>query len=215
MPATRFSVVESLESRTLLSVSPATLSQDQLQLQTDIATYAADTRSCNLLIARDKARVNADSLSGRTHLAALQKQLQQDQSSRKSLLALDRKDETTAASGDNAVIVRDNVTIRVDKNNPTQLVADEQKLMSDKIQVESDHVKFSTILLNDQAGTQSTILADQQAIVAARATIDNPALNQDQDTLLADEQACLRTLAADQIRILQDQLAIVEATLTA
>ena len=215
MFSTYSSIIETLESRTLLSVSPATLSQDQVKLQTDMAAYAADTQNCKSLIAKDKAQVNADSLSGRKHVAALQAQLQKDQTTRKSTLQLDRGNRKTAVAGDNAVIVRDNVTIRVDKNNPTQLAIDKQKLMSDKVQLESDQVKFGTILLNDDANTQSIILADQQAIVTARATLDNPALEQDEKTLLIDQQSCLATLAADQIKILNDQLKIVQDTVTA
>ncbi|HET6246174.1 MAG TPA: hypothetical protein VFE47_00600 [Tepidisphaeraceae bacterium] len=214
-PPSTNAVVERLESRTFLSVSPATLSTDQQQLRTDNAAYAADMQTCKQMIATDKAKVNADSLSGRRHLADLQKQLATDQATRNAKLKLDRANANIAAAGDNGVIKRDNVTIRVDKNNPSQLAIDNQKLIADKIQLESDHVKFSTILLNDDANTQSIILADQQAIVTARATADNAALQQDQQTLLSDQQACLTKLAADQIKILNDQLKIAQDTATA
>jgi hypothetical protein len=208
-------MIETLESRTLMSVSPATLSQDQVKLQSDMATYAADQESCKLLIAKDKAQVSADTLTGRRLLAGLEAQLQKDQATRTSTLGLDRGNEKTALAGDNGVIARDNVTIRVDKNNPTQLPLDKQKLMSDKIQLASDKAKFGTILINDQAHTQSVILADQQAIVSARETLDNPALNTDQQTLLADQQTCLAKLAADQINILNDEVVIARDTVSA
>jgi hypothetical protein len=198
-----------------MSVSPATLGQDQAKLATDMATYSSDKISANQLISHDKAQINADSLAGRKLLASLQKTLAKDQATRKSLLQTDRNDEKMATLADKGIIGRDNLTIKVDKNNPTQLATDKQKLIADEIQLESDHVKFTTMLDNDDATTQSTILFDQQAIVTARSTSNNAALLADQQTLLHDQQTSLSTLAADQILILNDQLKVTQDTASA
>jgi len=196
-------MIESLESRTLLSASSLvfnpTLKADRLVVRADLLKFRSDIFANEAKLLVDINAIKRNVAKGDTSLNASFAQLHTDAKSMHTALRADRLAESAAALADESVIKKDLVQIIKDRGNATAETADHAKLLADRIQLQNDLIAGLDSRIATRQASETTIADDTQAIVTA--ANNDPAAT---DALKAaaskfadDRTTALNTLTAD------------------
>lgn len=206
-------MVETLESRTLLSVSPfgAAVLEDRLQIHVDLQTFKSDCAASFALLQKDVAAVKGDHLQQATTVVPLVTKLKLDVAHARATLLSDRLKEASAVVADEKAIVADLLKALADKGDATAEAADQAKLLADRIKVQTDMVAGLTARINDREAALATISADGQAALTAAQSDPNasPKLVTDLQKWVTDKTTCMTTLTADLTKLSADRQQLV------
>jgi hypothetical protein len=202
-------VIESLESRTLMSASPfsTAVAADRLQVKADFLKFRSDAAAASAKLLVDLSAMQGDHLAAATTVAPLVKQMRTDLKTAGHTLLLDRLNESAAALGDESAIVSVQRHILLDKKNPTAETADHAALMADRVKLQTDLIAgLNSRIATRQAG-ETTIFNDISAINEAATTDPHSTakLQLDLGTLLADRSTKMQTVTADLVVLVQDR----------
>ena len=202
-------VIESLESRTLMSASPfsTAVAVDRLQVKADFLKFRSDAAGASAKLLVDLSALKTDHLAAATTVAPLVKQMRTDLKTIGHALLLDRLNESAAALGDESAIVSERIHIILDKKNPTAETADHAALMADKIKLQNDLITGLNSRIATREAGETTIFNDVTAIEEAASTDPNASakLQLDLTKLLADRTAKMTAVTADLAQLVQDR----------
>ena len=207
--------VEQLESRQLLSASPAvfnlTVRLDRLQVRVDLLKFRADTLSADATLLSDRISLRGDDVAAATTVVPLIAKLHTDVKTMRVQLLSDRLAEASNALRDESVIVGDLRQILLDKGNATALAADHAKLTNDRITLQNDLIAGLNTRIATRQSFYNTLFADGQAIQAAVLTDPNasPKLKADVAKWLIDGGNKLNTMLADLNKLVADRTKLV------
>lgn len=201
----RHAMVESLESRTLLSVTPApllfnaTVRADRLAVRVDLLKFELNILQCELKLSNDTRAIHKNVAKGDTSLVAPFQQLHTDVKTMQTALRIDRLNEAANALADESVIKHDIVQIIKDKGNATAEAADHAKLLGDRIHLQNDLIAGLDSRIATRTADETTISNDAQAIVTAANNDPNAsaALKAAATKFGTDRVTCLTTLTTD------------------
>ena len=207
-------LIESMESRTLMSAAPTlyslTVQKDRLVVQTKLLKFQIDELSGAAKLLVDTQNIKKALAKGDTSLVAAFTQYRMDNKALGLALREDRLVESAAALADESVIKLDILQILKDKGNATAETADHSKLAGDRVTLQGDLIAGINSRIMTRQDAQTTIANDTAAIVTAA---DNDTTDPNQTALMAavnafstDRNAKLATLTSD--------LAAVEAART-
>ena len=199
------SMIETLESRTLLSVSPvpvlfnATIRADRLAVKAELLKFRSDIFSCAAMLLRDTQAIRHNIAKGDTSLVAPFQQLHADLKAMRSALRVDRLTESANALADESVIKHDIIQIIKDRGNVTAEVADHAKLLADRIQLQNDLIAGLDSRIATRQADETTLSNDVDAIVTAANNDPNAsaALLAAVTTFANDRITCLSTFTTD------------------
>jgi hypothetical protein len=217
MSAKKYVFCESLESRTLMSATPSpAVVAAETKLLGDLATYSTDKGTWNATILKDLQKLAADQHSASTvDVSAQVATLQQDRTTLLTTLLSDKTAFATTVDNARIAVLNDAQTVRTDKQtNSANLTADEATLANARLALANDRASERTTLINDNQTLRSKVLADRQAIIAARlAGGTNTQFLTDRQQLVTDRQSRLNVLSADTLTIVADRQALAKAKL--
>jgi hypothetical protein len=200
-----YTFIEGLESRVLMSVTPApmlfnaTVKADRLAVRADLLKFRSDIAGCQSKLLRDLIAIKKNTAKGDTSLVAPFQQLRTDVKAMQRQLRIDRLTEAANALAVESTIKLDIVQIIKDRGNATAEATDHAKLLSDRVALQNALIAGLDSRIATRQSFESTIAADTQAIVTAAQGDPNAttALQAAAATFAADRTACLNTLAAD------------------
>lgn len=198
-------MIEGLESRVFLSVTPApmlfnaTVKSDRLMVKADLLKFRSDIFACDAKLLRDRIAIRKDLAKGDTSLDASFLTLQNDIKTMRSALRVDRLTESANALADESAIKLDIRQIIRDRGNATAEVADHAKLLTDRIQLQNDLIAGLDSRIATRQAELPTISNDVDAIVTAANADPNAsaALKAAAQTFATDRTTCITTLTAD------------------
>jgi len=204
---------ETLESRTLMSVSPIStqVAADRLQIKADLLQFKSDVLHNTAVILGDVTVLKADGLKNDPTFVPLFKQLHTDLQSMWTQLRIDRLNEASNVLHDQSVIVTELRQLLLDQGNPTAVAADRAQLLTDHIQLQNDEIAGLTSRITTRETDYSTIFADLGAISAAVTgdTTASPALLAEVQKFTADRTNCLNTMTTDLQNLINDRTQLV------
>lgn len=165
------SLIETMESRTLMSAAPTlfslTVKVDRLMVRADLLKFQVDslTGSAKLLV--DTQNIKKNLATGDTSLVAAFDQYRADNKALHLALREDRLAEAANALADESVIKLDILQILKDKGNATAETADHTKLMNDRVKLQNDLIAGLDSRIATRQADETTIANDTQAIVTA------------------------------------------------
>lgn len=164
-------LVEVLEERTLMSGSPVStqVKIDRLYVQAALLKFRADIAIGTAKLLGDTQTLKADGLKNNPTFTALFAQLHTDVKNMNQQLRLDRLNESAAVLQDESVIKLELAQILKDKaaGNTTAVAADQQTLLTDRVQLQNDEITGLTNRINTRETDYSTISTDIQNIITA------------------------------------------------
>ena len=198
-------MIEGLESRVLLSVTPApvlfnsTIKADRLDVKAALLKFRSDIFACDAKLLRDTVGLRKNIAKGDTSLNASLSQLHTDVQAMRSALRVDRLTESANALADESAIKLDIRQIIKDRGNTTALVADRAKLLADRIKLQTDLIAGLDSRVATRQAAQATLSSDVDAIVTAADADPNAsaALKAAAQTFATDRTTCNATFAAD------------------
>ena len=209
MLRSQYTLLESLETRTLMSA--ATLTQDEATLAAAVAQYNTDKATSVMVLAADKAAVKAHEPQKDPAVIPLIDAWEQAILTRDNTLLADRTALKTATNNDKIAILQDRLNILTDKadGNTAQLAIDKTQRATDLLKLATDRKTLGDTLENDVITTKVTIASDHEAILAKR-LVDgaDPAAIALKQTLISDSIHWFDTLATDRKSIFADQLVV-------
>jgi hypothetical protein len=207
--------IESLESRTLLSVSPINtqVTIDRLQVKADLLQFRSDIASNNLTLLDDAAALKADGLTSDAAFKSAYQTLHKAVNSMHQQLYADQLNESANVLHDQSVIVLELIQIIKDKGNATALAADHQKLLSDRVQLQTDEINGLNARIQTRETDLSTISADVSAVVTAVDEDPNASAQAliDVQKFATDRDSALTTLTSDLETIMQARTTLADA----
>jgi hypothetical protein len=206
---TNAAMIESLESRTLMSASAfsTAVAADRLEVRADLLKFRSDAAAASAKLLVDLSAVQKDDLAVATTVAPLVKQMRTDLGTIGRSLLADRLTESAAALGDESAIVTERLHILQDKKNPTAETADHTALMDARVKLQTDLIAgLNSRIATRQAG-ETTIFNDISAIDTAVGADPNASakLQQDLSALLAVRAGKMQTLTSDLVQLVKDR----------
>ncbi|HEX4124385.1 MAG TPA: hypothetical protein VHY37_06635 [Tepidisphaeraceae bacterium] len=192
---------ESLENRCLLSASPVStqVKIDRLQVRADLLQFRSDIAGGTATILTDLQKLKSDGLTKDPALAPLFTTFRNDVKSMHKQLRMDNLNESAAVLQDQSVIVKELIQTIKDKHNPTALAADQQALLADRVQLQTDEIDGLDTRITTRQDAYNQLSTDLDNIVAA-ADADTSLTTTDLadvNTFATDRNALLTTLTAD------------------
>lgn len=214
--------MESLESRTLLSVSPAqaalnaTVQADRLQVRADLLKFKSDVVGLPGTLLADMTALKHDHLGNDPTIKPLVKTMRADIAKMRFTLLGDRLAEKSNVLADESAIVAVERRLLLDKGNPTAVAADRAALLADRVKLQQDMVAGLDKRITDRQTFFNTVFNDGQAIITALQNDSNasPQLTADLTKWINDKTAGMTTLTADLQKLSSDRDQLV-AELTA
>lgn len=215
-------LIESLESRTLLSGNPAnialnaTVRADHVQIRADLLKFRSDAFGNHSRLLSDVRAIRADHVKDATTVLPLIAKFRADEKTVRSQLNIDRLGQRQVELADESVIVGDLKKIALDKGNATLLTADRAQLLTDRIKLQTDLVAGLDARVATRQTGIATLDADMLAIVTAAQTDPNasPKLVADLQKAVTDKTNGFNTLTADLQTLVADRTKLI-ADLTA
>jgi hypothetical protein len=193
--------IESLESRTLFSVSAVNpqIEADRLAVKAALLAFKADCVSYTAKLLADCQALQADDVKQDAVLAPLFKTLRTDVQAMQTQLKSDNLAEAGAVLADQSVIVAEKEQILKDQGNPTALAADRAQLLVDYVQLQNDEITGLNARLATRQGDYDQLSTDLSAIATAVETDPNasPKLQADVTTFVDDRTDALNDLTSD------------------
>jgi hypothetical protein len=209
---------ETLESRTLMSVSPIStkVAIDRLEVRIDLLKFRIDTIFYTTKLLADSKRMQADGLKSDTTLTPLFATLHSDVQNMWAQLRVDRLTQASNVLADQSVIDKELVQIIADKGNSTALQADHAQLLTDRIQLQNDEIAGLNTRLATRQADYTTIFSDVSAIATAVAGDPNssPALTTAVEHFTTDRTNTLNAMTTDISTVIAARTTLV-ADLTA
>ena len=209
----RMSLLESLEPRTLRSVSPAvdtppdpnpppadcvsadTIAADRQQVQDDSAKLASDRAACEQMLQQKRDALDAARQALETQAAPLRQKLATDRASCQQMLQADRTALQNASRAGLTTIINDVKAIIAARNDPAALKAAQDKLAADRDALQAALKPLLDKLQKDATDCATLLAADQKAISDLFA--NDPTVQAAQDALAAARKECADKIAAD------------------
>jgi len=206
-------LLETLESRTLMSVSPIStqVAADRLQVKADLLQFKSDVLSNTATILGDITALKADGLKNDPTFVPLFKQLHTDLQHMWTQLRNDRLAEAANVLHDQSVIVLELRQILLNIGNPTVESADRAQLLTDRIQLQNDEIAGLNTRITTRQADYGTIFSDLGAIATAIAsdTSASPALLAEVQKFTVDRSNCLTTMTTDLQKLITDRTQLV------
>lgn len=198
-------MIEGLESRTLMSATPAPMlfnpvvRADRAVIRADLARFRADIFANGQRLMNDTRAIKKNIAPGDTSLTAPLQTLHTDVQTMRVALLEDRLTEAANALRDESVIKLDILQIIRDRKNATAEVTDHQKLRADRVTLQNDLVAGLDSRIATRQANEATIAADAAAIVTAASTdaMATPALQAAVSKFATDRVAALNALTGD------------------
>ena len=200
-----YQLIEALEKRELLSVSPVpvlfnpTIKADRLAVKADLLHFRGDVFAFESKLLKDLIAVKKNLAVGDTSLVAPFAQLHADVKAMRSQLRVDRLTEAANALAAESVIKMDIVQIIKDRGNATAEAADHAKLLADRVALQNALIAGLDARIATRQSFEGTISDDCEAIVTAAQNDPNAsaALQAAAAAFASDRTACLDTLTSD------------------
>jgi hypothetical protein len=209
---------ETLESRTLMSVSPIStkVAIDRLEVRLDLLKFRIDTIYYTTKLLAYCKRMQADGLKSDTTLTPLFATLHSDVQNMWAQLRVDRLTEASNVLADQSVIDKELLQVIADKGNATALQADHAQLLTDRIQLQNDEIAGLNSRLATRQADYTTIFSDVSAIATAVAADPNssPALTTAVEHFTTDRTNTLNAMTRDISAVIAARTTLV-ADLTA
>lgn len=205
-------LIESMESRTLMSAAPTlyslTVQKDRLVVQSKLLKFQIDELSGAAKLLVDTQNIKKALAKGDTSLVAAFTQYRMDNKALGLALREDRLVESANALADQSIIKLDILQILKDKGNATAETADHSKLANDRVTLQNDLIAGINSRIATRQAAQTTIANDTAAIVTAADNDPNTTVDLQNavNAFSTDRNAKLATLTSD--------LAAVEAART-
>lgn len=192
-----------MESRLLMSAAPtlfsATVKADRLVVRADLLKFESDLLVSDAKLTVDVQAIKHNLTKGDTSLVAPFATLHADQKSMNLALEEDRLTESANALADESTIKLDILQILKDKGNSTAEAADQAKLLSDRVALQTALINGLNTRITTRTTDEVTISTDTAAIVTAA---DNDpsatsALKTAVATFSTDRVTKLNTLTSD------------------
>jgi hypothetical protein len=204
---------ETLESRTLMSVSPIStqVAADRLQVRADLLQFRSDILHNTVTIMTDVQALKADGLKNDPTFLPLFKQFRTDIQHMRNQLLVDRLTEASNVLHDQSLIVTELRQILLDHGNSTTVTADRAQLLTDRIQLQNDEITGLTTRITTRQTDYNTIFADLDAISTAVAgdTTASPALLAEVQKFTTDRTDTLNTMTTDLQKLITDRTQLV------
>lgn len=215
-------MVENLETRTVLSVSPVSMAvaADRLTVRADLLQFRLDALKGAITIQGDVNALKTAGAKKDPTLAPLFAQLKTDQQAMRKELQSDRLTQATNVLKDQIGILGTLKQIALDHGNADAIAADRETLRTQRVQLQTDEIAGLTTRINTRQAGLTTISADLDAITTAAAALSNPApglvdaVNQfstDRVTLLGTLTSDLTKISADRTQLVADLTAMQNA----
>lgn len=196
-------VIESMESRLLMSAAPtlfsSTVRADRLVVRIDLLKFETDLLASDIKLTADIQAIKHSLAKGDTSLDTPFATLHADQKAMNLALREDRLTESANALAEESTIRLDILQILKDKNNSSVEAADHAKLLSDRIALQTVLVNGLDTRIATRTADEATISADTAAIVTAANNDPNAtaALQTAASNFATDRVTKLNTLTAD------------------
>jgi len=158
---------ESLETRRLMSATPAQILEARLQVHADFLTFAANEAANGATILVDTQAMANDGMAGDTTLAPLFATLHTDVAHMQTQLTVACLNEASAVYTDQAAIVTEQIKVIQDLGHPSEVAADHAVILADRIDVQQDEITGLTNRLDIRQADYPQIFNDLNAITAA------------------------------------------------
>ncbi len=204
---------ETLESRTLMSVSPIStqVAADRLQVRADLLQFRSDIFHNTVTITTDLQALKADGLKNDPTFVPLFKQFHTDIQHMRNELLIERLTEAGNVLHDQSVIIIELRQILLDHGNPPAVTADRAQLLTDRIQLQNDELAGLTARITTRQTDYNTIFADLDQIFAAVSgdTTASPTLLTDVQKFATDRTNTLNTMTTDLQKLITDRTQLV------
>jgi len=193
--------LESLESRSLMSVSPfsTTVEIDRLNIRAALLKFRYDAVTSTATLIADCSALQAADLKNDALLAPLFTALHKEVKAMRHTLDIDRLDESAAVLKDESVIDSELAQYLSDEGNEAARTADRIQLKKDRIQLQDDEIIGLNARLATRESEQTALTADLDAITATLGTDTSasPALQAAVNTFVTDRAASLGLFETD------------------
>jgi len=194
-------LIESLEGRTLMSVSAIDpkITADRLEVKADLLKFRLDLVSNSLTISADTTLLRKDGLKNDALLNGLLKTFHSDVKTMHAELFADNLNEKVNVLTDQLAIVIEKLQILRDKGNATALAADNQRLLADRVQLQTDDINGLNTRITTRQVFLTTLTNDIDALVTAAESDPNASaqLQADIQKFASDRSTGLATLTSD------------------
>jgi hypothetical protein len=201
------SVIEVLESRTLMSAAPVLFDKvvkaDRAVVQAELAKFNADIGYCAAKLTADSKALAKAGVSAVPGAPALIATLKSDITMERTALKEDRLTQAANALAQESIIDLDIRQILKDKGNSSAEITDHAKLVTDRATLQGILITGLNTRIATRTTDESTITTAANAVVAAvqADTSASAALTAAATKFGADEAACLTKLATDLMNI--------------
>jgi hypothetical protein len=197
--------IESLESRTLMSVSSLhsvfnpTILADRLEVRADLLTFRSDFLSADATLLSERIAIKNDNVKAATTVTPLLKKLHTDLTTMRTQLLEDRLTEKANVLKDESTIALDLLQLVKDHGNASAVAADKVKLKTDRITAQNDMIAGLNSRIATRQSAHDLLVADGAAILAAANTDPNASaqLRTDLTTWVNTADAKLNTMETD------------------
>jgi hypothetical protein len=207
--------IESLESRTLLSASAIStqIAIDRLHVKADLLQFRSDSASNDLTLFDDAQALKADGLTSDPTFKSDLETLHKAVNSMHQQLYADRLNEGANVLHDQSVIVLELIQILKDKGNPTALAADHQKLLADRVQLQTDEINGLNARIQTRETDLGTISTDASNLVTAVEMDPNASAQAliDVQKFATDRDSAITTLTSDLETIMLARTTLADA----
>jgi len=194
--------IESLEGRTLLSVSAINtqIKIDRLEVKADLLQFRSDVASKTALLLGDLQTMKTDGLKNDATLFPLYKTFRSNVTKMHQALYADNLAEKENVLSDELVIVKELIHIQKDKlSDPGNVSADQQQLLADRVQLQTDEIAGLNARITTRETYFMTLSTDLSNLVIAAESDPNasPALQTAISNFSTDRSNTLTTLTGD------------------
>jgi len=192
---------ETLESRSLMSVSPFTtqVEIDRLDVRAALLKFRYDAVTSTATLVADCSALQTADLKQDATLAPLFRALHKEVKAMRHTLDLDLLNESSAVLKDESVIDAELVKYASDNGNEAARTADRIQLRKDRVQLEDDEIAGLNARLATRESEQTALTADLNAITTALGTDTgaSSALKAAVTTFVTDRTASLALFETD------------------
>jgi len=207
--------IESLENRTLFTVSPVSsaVATDLTLVHSDLLKFKADCLANTATILADVQALKADDVQKDAVLAPLFQTLHGDLESMWAALKADRLTEKSNVLRDESTIVTDLEQFNADKGNAADLKTDRANLIAAHIQLQNDEIAGLNARLATRQADCTTLFNDMTAITNAIGSDANATaqVKADVGKFVTDRTNCLDTIEGDLQKLIADRSNLVTA----
>ncbi len=165
MSQSKLPCFESLESRRMMSASPATISDDLQAIRDDRTALNSHRAALITTLRTDALALRAAILQRSDDVAPLRQQFLDDRAAGLATIQADRSALVATLLADRQTLLEDRVSINSHRHDATALAADLTKFSNDRITFINDRTAGVNTIIASSTSLRATLINDRHSIV--------------------------------------------------